>query len=678
MQLSSAVPISTPGFRFDIHALRAWAVVAVVGYHLGISGFGSGFAGVDIFFVISGYLITAQALVQLQTQRFSFFDFWTARLRRIAPVLIVVLAVSVGLDWLLSMPGEFLRHTRQMLFAATFSSNLPFGDQQGYFDAAAHTKPLLHTWSLSIEWQFYLFLPLVLALVWRCVSAANRRTALLSVLGLLVLVSIIYELWLSQVQASDAFFSLRARAWELLLGAVMATASQSANGTKLDGARWHVLQKLRQYSSPLGWALIAGAAWVRLPAQQWPGPWTLLPVVGASLIVWSGPPSEHISRLHALAGSAWVRRIGDWSYSIYLWHWPLWVFMLAWLESRGQTLQPLHTAGLLIVVLALGFLSYRYIEQPIRKRRGGWTANRLWTAYLVAVAGLFFFTLATIETYGFSGRVPDYLQRAELAKRLNTPRDECFRNAKSEKRDIAEFCDFGSPASTAVVGAMLWGDSVADQFLVPISTAASKLGVHGLIATQSGCRALLVDQIPKDNTFQGCARFNTEVNDYLQRQAGPQIVVVGRNWSNTQASADEALRLARHLLATGRTVVLILPMLNLDFDVSERWIREQRLVGHAIDELKIPITPDLVFKTARDAVALQMRDFAGNPKLITVDLLPHICNDGFCSLVSAGQANFRDSLHISNINASQYEPFFIRAFEQALQAQRSTTAVKNK
>ena len=664
-------------FRFDIHALRAWAVVVVVGYHLGIPGFASGFAGVDIFFVISGYLITAQALVQLDAGRFSFIHFWTARLRRIGPVLLVVLAVSALLGWWLTMPGEYLRHIRQALFAATFSSNIPFGDQQGYFDPVAHSKPLLHTWSLSIEWQFYMLLPLVLVLVWRFTPAIHRRAAVLWVLLLLLMASMLYCIWLGRVQASDAFFSLRARAWEMLLGAVMAAAPITQTSAP-ETFNSFAVRAFKRYGGWLGWAAVAAAAVVTLPVRQWPGVWTLLPVVGASLIVGCSPVVNTSRLTQAVLGNAWVQSVGDWSYSIYLWHWPLWVFMLAWLDAKGQALLPVHIGALIALLSALGFLSYRYIEQPTRKHTEFWTTSRLWLASLVAVAVIFLFTLAAIKTHGFDSRVPDYLQRAELAKRLNTPRDECFRNAKSEKRAAQQFCNFGSPVGSEVATAMLWGDSVAGQFLVPISSAASAVGVHGQIATQSGCRALLVEQLPTDSSFDGCARFNREVNAALQRQVEPRIVIIGRNWSNSQTSVDEAFVLVKHLLDTGRTVVLILPMLNLDFDVPQRWIREQRLADLAIDNMTTPETPNLTFKTARDAIAGQIRQLDGNPRLITIDLLPHICNAGVCSLVRDGQANFRDTLHISNTKAEQYEPFFTAALLQAVRVQGSGEVTSNK
>lgn len=577
------------------------------------------------------------------------------------------------------MPGEYLQHIRQALFAATFSSNIPFGNQQGYFDPVAHSKPLLHTWSLSIEWQFYLFLPLLVALTWRLSPAAHRRQAILWVFMVLILASMGYTMWAGRVQPSEAFFSLRARSWELILGALMAVVVHKASTSQKAGLIALAARTCKRYGGWLGWTAVTVAAVLTLPASQWPGGWTLLPVLGACLIVACSPVITFNTFSRAGFASVCLQRVGDWSYSIYLWHWPLWVFMLAWLDAKGHEPQPLHKGVLIAFVLLFSFLSYRYVEQPTRNRSGFWTTKRLWLAAMVGVVLFFLVTLAAIKTHGFDARVPDYLQRADLAKRLNTPRDECFRNAKSQKRADQQFCDFGRPAAGATSNpsatAMLWGDSVAGQFLVPISSAASALGIHGQIATQSGCRALLVEQLPNDESFSGCTRFNREVNAYLRQHAEPRIVIVGRNWGNTQASVDEAFVLVRQMLAMGRTVVLILPMLNLDFDVSQRWIREQRLAGRAIDDLTTPETPNLIFKTARDAIAVHMRTLANNPRMITVDVLPRVCTAGVCSLVRGGQAIFRDSLHISNTNADQYQPFFTAAFQQALSSQGTTTVL---
>lgn len=651
-------------FRQDINALRAWAVVAVVAYHFKIAGFASGFVGVDIFFVISGYLIAGQALSRLEAGSFSFFAFWTARLRRIFPALLVLLASTAVAGWFLTMPEEFLKHVRQLLFAVTFISNIVFGDERGYFEVAAHSKPLLHTWSLAIEWQFYLLLPLFLVAIWRVLPAHKKPARVLAGLVVLMLASMIWCFWLSRLDAGAAFFSLSARAWELLMGGVIAslhrlpTSEKSAKGFAACGA------PMRSALVILGWVMAGISPVAGLAAEHWPGVLTLLPVVGSALIIWGGPTDV----LNWLADHWPVQRIGDWSYSIYLWHWPLWVFLQQWAGYRDLPVDLLQKTGVLVAAFGFGYLSYRYAEQPVRLQRSFWTPLRLWSSYLLALAGLTAFTVAAVWTHGFPQRVPEYQQRAELARRTNTPRDECFRNSRSEKREPHQFCAFGSPPGQHIPAAMLWGDSVANQYLEPLSSAASQLGISGLIATQSGCRSLLVEKTQGDGAFLGCERFNQEVLGFLRLNPEPRIVVLGRNWGNSAASATEALALVRQLLAAGKTVVLILPMLNLGFDVPERWMHDQFRAGMAIDELRLEATPELTYQALRDAILKQSREFANNPRFITVDLLPKICSAGYCYVVRDGRANFRDTLHISNLNAGQYEDIFVKALRDAINA----------
>ena len=669
----NSTPSPSLAFRRDINALRAWAVVAVVGFHFHVPGFASGFVGVDIFFVLSGYLMTGQVLAQLQGKRFSLARFWTSRLRRIFPALLPVLLASIALGWWLSMPGEFLRHTRQMLFATTFASNIPFGDQRGYFDAAAHTKPLLHTWSLAIEWQFYLLLPLLLMAVWRLANKSGERTHRPLLLTLLALAgvtacSLAWCLLVSGADAGAAFFSLRARAWELVAGGLVACLHQRPTAQP-GSARPHPVSQVgwRGWLGWAGWGGVVLTAVLPLPAAQWPGTWTVLPVLATALIIGAQP----VALLQRALQLAPVQRLGDWSYAIYLWHWLLWVFMQQWASYRGVQVGPGAVAALVAVCVALGYGSYRFVEQPTRARAGAFTPTRLWWGYAAALLGLTAFTLAAVWTHGFPQRVPDYQQRAELARRTNTPRDECFRNARSEKKAPETFCTFGAAPGPAGASAMLWGDSVADQFLEPLTFAAARLNVTGLIATQSGCRALTTappGADPAPATFAACERFNRQVLGYVTGHAQPGIIILGRNWGNSEASVLEAFVLVRQLLAAGKTVVLILPMLQLSQDVPELWIRQQFQAGQAVNTLRVAQTPELMFAVAREAIAQQSREFTDNPRLITVDLLPNICAAGYCDLVRGGQANFRDTLHISNLNASQYNGIFAQALDKAVAA----------
>jgi peptidoglycan/LPS O-acetylase OafA/YrhL len=221
---STSKPGSDGAFRIDINALRALSVVAVVGYHFRIFGFAGGFVGVDIFLVITGYLMTGKVLTDLALDRFSFVVFGAMRLRRIYPALAVMTVSSVVAGWFLTLPGEYLKHLLQALSALTFVSNFAFDSDNGYFAMAAQTKPLLHTWSLSVEWQFYIWMPLIAKLIWRLASGSKSRPgALLLAFQVVAVLSLIWCLWKSQNDAMGAsYFSLRARAWEPLAGGLIA------------------------------------------------------------------------------------------------------------------------------------------------------------------------------------------------------------------------------------------------------------------------------------------------------------------------------------------------------------------------------------------------------------------------------------------------------------------------
>lgn len=654
-------------FRQDINALRAWAVLAVVGYHFQIPGFAGGFVGVDVFFAISGFLITGQVLNQLNQQKFSLIEFWVSRLRRIFPALFVITIVAVALGWYVTFPGEYMKHIRQALSAVAFASNLTFNGERGYFDAAAQTKPLLHTWSLSVEWQFYLSLPAILWLAWRLAPVSRRVSFVSGTLAIIGGASFAWCLWRSNINPGEAFFSLRARAWELLLGGIIASLElRRSNQVKLR-------ERTAISICAVGWLLVATSTVFPLASAQWPGALTLLPVCGAGLIVLAGAKSFGSRLIEFLP----VQRVGAWSYSIYLWHWPLWVFLQEWSSSREVPVNIELKLGLIAATLVLSYLSYRYVEQPTRSRQGFWSNKQLTASCVASFAVMILFTIAVLETHGFPKRFPEYQQRAELARRTNTPRDECFRDAKSSKQISAQFCDFGAAENSAKPSVILWGDSHANQYLEPITSAASSLGLHGLIATQSGCRAFLDSPSQDRGVPASCSAFNREAYKLISSTEQPSIVILGRNWVGAgEAAAKEMAELTQNLLDEGETVVLILPSLNFGVNVTERWLHDQSKAGKAIDDWSVPVSAELLEQNLRHDIAVATAPFAGNPRFITVDPVPVVCENSYCYLVRHGQANFRDTAHISNVNAMQYEAIFADALHKASEAASLTRALE--
>ncbi|HHJ4328207.1 TPA: acyltransferase family protein, partial [Klebsiella pneumoniae] len=336
---TNTVTKATPaGFRYDINGLRAWAVAAVVLYHFAVPGFSGGFAGVDVFFVISGFLMAGIVVGGLQRQRFSLVDFYLARARRILPALLVLVATVLLVGWWLLTPSDYQvlgRHARESVL---FTSNMQYLSESGYFDAISHEKWLLHTWSLAVEWQFYVLYPLVL-LVFHRFFASWRALFLMHVLALLS--SWALGLWWTLSAPDKAFYLLAPRAWELLLGGCVFLLAQ----------RWSPSVSQARVLQLAGLLAVALSVTLLDAGVAWPGAWAVLPTLGAAAV------------LLAARESVWTAsRLAQWmgtrSYSIYLWHWPL---VAGLVYSDRQHLWFWVVAAVLLSLL-LGDLSYRLVE----------------------------------------------------------------------------------------------------------------------------------------------------------------------------------------------------------------------------------------------------------------------------------------------------------------------------
>jgi peptidoglycan/LPS O-acetylase OafA/YrhL len=335
-------------YRPDIDGLRAVAVTMVIAYHAFPRLLPGGFTGVDVFFVISGYLITQLVLAGLHQGSFSLLGFYQRRVRRIVPALLVVLAACFAVAWFTLLPGEFRWFGRSVLWSAPFLANIFFAHVTGYFDPGAHYNVLLHLWSLGVEEQFYLAWPILLML-------AVRYGVTMRVLGAVVVASFAISLWGARAAPVVHFFLPGARAWELAVGALLAAWSPgAAHATVADTASsgsgsWC---SYLHWGSLAGLALIAAGALLLSADESFPGAWGVIPTGGAVLLIAAGPHSLVSRRF--LATSALVR-IGRLSYSLYLWHWPLFVFARAiW----GQELPPAAIAGVIATAFAAAWATY--------------------------------------------------------------------------------------------------------------------------------------------------------------------------------------------------------------------------------------------------------------------------------------------------------------------------------
>lgn len=366
--------LAHPKYRPDIDGLRAIAIISVVCFHAFPNWLGGGFVGVDVFFVISGFLISYIIFSSLENGVFSFSEFYARRIKRIFPALLLVLGACFAFGWIALLADEYKQLGKHIAAGAGFASNFFFWQEAGYFDNSAETKPLLHLWSLGIEEQFYIAWPLFL--FW----AHKRRFNLLSLALAIILISFSINVYKIQSDTVQAFYSPITRVWELLIGSALAYASlhkiKFLGGVKQQADA--ILSKII-YSNPpsqdgtafrdtlslLGFIMICVAAILVGKNDLFPGWWALLPVFGAYLIISAGPHAWFNREILSHRILVWFGLI---SYPLYLWHWPLLSYARI-IESSTPSLKIRITAILASIILA--WLTYRLIEKPIRFGKHG-------------------------------------------------------------------------------------------------------------------------------------------------------------------------------------------------------------------------------------------------------------------------------------------------------------------
>lgn len=376
-----------PAYRRDIDGLRALAVLSVVLYHAFPSRLPGGFAGVDIFFIISGFLIGSILIASMQQNAFSFADFYARRVRRIFPALLLVMSACLAFGWFALFPDEYKMLGKHVFGGAGFLSNFYLWNEVGYFDTAAETKPLLHLWSLGIEEQFYIFWPVLMLLAWK------RRFSLVKLALLVAAISFAVNVAGVRQYPSATFYSPASRVWELLCGTVLAYLS--VNGLSLftgvrrvtpDGETRSVLDfsspRARNVQSALGLALLLATLAVLRADRHFPGWWALLPVTGAVMLIAAGPQAWCNRVLLGNRVAVWFGLI---SYPLYLWHWPLLSF--ARIIESGLPSSRIRGAAVLAAIV-LAALTYLLLEKPLRGTRHGRLKVGVLAALMVALAAV--------------------------------------------------------------------------------------------------------------------------------------------------------------------------------------------------------------------------------------------------------------------------------------------------
>ena len=519
-------PVHNPAitYRPEVDGLRALAVLPVILYHAGFELFSGGYVGVDVFFVISGYLITAIIYREIQDGTFTVGRFYERRIRRLYPAVTAVTLACLPLAWLLLLPSEFKDFLFSVAAVQVFASNLYFWSQSDYFGSAAELTPLLHTWSLAVEEQFYLVFPFVLILF--------RRLPLRLLLGLLALAALV-SLALAQElvdsHASASFFLLPTRAWEMLAGSLLAL------GTSQSGTRHRLLGNV---AALVGVGLIAVAVFLYHAGTPFPGLYALVPVVGTVLIIAFATGDTLVGRLLALRPLVFI---GTVSYSAYLIHQPLFAF------ARIYTMRSLTTAlvlGLVGLTFLLAYLSWRFIENPFRQRRN---IERQALFSTAATLSTCLFVLALAAAFQHH-RVLQYEARLESEQeRALTLIEESERTPELEKGYCIFEADRLDPATVARLedcherfgpGIVVIGDSHGQNVYHALADEAERQFLFSL--NQKGCRAGAESQWCAYDSFYRFAIARPHIFDnVIYNQAGFYLLETPRGREMTRARIAE-------------------------------------------------------------------------------------------------------------------------------------------
>jgi peptidoglycan/LPS O-acetylase OafA/YrhL len=658
--------IALERFRQDINGLRAVAVIAVLLYHFGVSGFGGGFIGVDVFFVISGFLMTQIIAGKLAAGHFSLAGFYAGRVRRILPALVALVLVLMagGFFWLI--PSAYKQLGKHAVSALLFYSNFVFSHKAGYFDVASRENWLLHTWSLSVEWQFYILYPLLLMALQKFSGGKFMKRGIAA----LFFVSLLSSIAVTSCSPVSAFYLLPTRAWEMMAGGLVyflgGTGSRLTPGPNLGRA---------------GLLMIVIAAVFYSGDMAWPGWRALLPVLGAAMVI--ATPSANIALTNRVS-----QFFGNISYSLYLWHWP--VIMCA--RYFGWQASPLNLILQFAAATLLATASYWLIETPFRRMKNSSDMKFLAAGIAAAALAILPAQIAASKD-GLPFRVPESVRAMEAeAKNVNPRQKECLFDDKIE----LPACIVGTKAKPTVA---IWGDSHADSVFTSLDEVLKEKKHAAQFYAFSGCPPVK-DVLYADNSSQWgkhwqpaqCRDFNEAVlkkmtadNDiktvimiarwsvYLKgyRGEGPHPLVVFQPDMTADAASYETREkeYTGHIVSTacalavnGRKVFMLAPGPELRSNVP-RTLAKARMQGRRDPDISMSMAD----YHARNAPVIDaLEQAAAKCGVRVLDPTSLLCADGSCPAVREGRPLYHDDSHLSEYGGR----FLKNLFEGALAASR--------
>lgn len=607
---------SQSGYRRDIDGLRAIAILPVLFYHAKVGLFPGGYIGVDVFFVISGYLIAGIIAREIDDGRFSLLKFYERRARRIMPALMVVLVLTLCAAAYVYFPGDFKKVPPSALMTLAFVSNVGFFMETGYFAGGAETMPLLQTWSLAVEEQFYIGFPLLLILIARFMP--TRRFMIIAVIAL---ISFSIAVATQSDGTGSAFYLLPARAWELFVGALLATSAIPKIAT-----RW-----LREGIAFLGLAAIAYAALFFTHTTTFPGVNALFPVLGSAALIHSAQRTV----TGRLLETAPLVGVGLISYSLYLWHWPLIVFTE---YIVGQKLSGMQSAAVILVSLIAAFLSWRFVERPFRSSTAfDRAAIFKWTGGSIAIAATF--SLGLMATDGWPSRFLPQTLRLDAARGDISPaRDICM---TGQIGGLRPECSLGAAVAPT---AILWGDSHGAELAWALSENFAKRGASLMQRTRGSCPPILGYQTTASGA--GCVDFNQNVFETIQANKDLKTVILVAVWAGGAYEGPEDVKrldqTIRRLRALNRKVILIGAVPPQSFNVP-RHLAKLAQAGKPTTEIAV-LRPEFPKQTAWLRARYPRWRSLG---VTIVEPAEILCKGENCAIARAGQPLYFDAHHLS-------------------------------
>ncbi|AOA58355.1 acyltransferase family protein [Acinetobacter larvae] len=498
-------------FRYDINGLRAYAVLFVVLFHFGIGGFGAGFIGVDIFFVISGYLMTKIIMQGLEAQRFSLLRFYSNRGIRIIPALVVLCIALLFYGWFFLIASEYQTLAKDIISSLSFSSNIFYWLNAGYFDSSSHQKLLLHSWSLSVEWQFYLLLPIFTLLAYR-----YFQQKLLWLYVLVFALSLCTAQYLAYAQPDAAYYLLPSRAWEMILGGIVYF---------LPKYRLHTTQQIALES--LGIILIVIALCSFDQTTPWASCYSLIPTFAAACILYAQRQNSYWTN------NFFCQFLGASSYSIYLWHWPIVAILnQQQLQHNGYYI----FAGLLSSIL-LGYLSAHYIENNLGNALKRLNDLKINLIIIASCGSIILLSIVIYYSHGANTVLRPATKSAkaqfiEKYKNLHQNLDDAywlkcdayFNLNKNGQNKIDPSC---IQAHSTTHSIFLWGDSHAQALSLGLRQAFPQQAFYQV--TSSGCKASLTPSAMRGEFKQACDYANKQAIESIQTLKPYRVVIAQQN-----------------------------------------------------------------------------------------------------------------------------------------------------